>query len=596
MIVNVTSRAKFAFPEAPCALALPVFEDTFPVASPLLDEADARTLGRWHEKGLVRGKAEEVHFLPSAGDGYEGVLLLGLGKRDACSTETLRRAAGQGCATLSAHRLEQVVFDAASLPELAHGVVEGLLLGQYRFDSYKEHKPGDVAAPQVESITVVLESEAPAVMRRCEQARLACESANWARDLANTPPNDMTPSRLAGSILEMAEDAGCTGEVFHRDQLEALGMRAFLGVARGSVEPPTLTVLRYTQESATQTVALVGKGITFDTGGISLKPGQGMHEMKFDMCGAAAVAGAFRAIAALRPALNVVCVIPACENAPGGHAQRPGDIVRAYNGKTIEVHNTDAEGRLLKRFLPLGLTSFLAQISLVISMAAVQNMCTKYGALDAIFGQPQYAQIPLAILGIVMKFFQIAISIAVGMAAGCIPIVGYNIGAGRADRAKAVFTRLLIAEAAAGFLALLIVELFQNALVGIFGAANESAYYTEFAVKCFRIYLCMMPLATVNKGTFIFLQSIGKAVESTVISLTREVILGVALPILLPVFYGLDGLLYSFPAADILTFAVAAFIIRRTCLALTPPAGACADAHALPANKILSLESTSAGV
>ncbi|HOF41157.1 MAG TPA: M17 family peptidase N-terminal domain-containing protein, partial [Candidatus Hydrogenedentes bacterium] len=347
MIVNVTSRAKFVFAEAPCALALPVFEDSLPVESLLLDEADARTIARWHEKGLVRGKAEEVHFLSSTGRRYEGVLLLGLGRREACTTETLRRAAGQGCAALSAHRLERVVFDAASVPELAHGIVEGILLGQYRFDQYKERKPDAAAAPQVDNITIVLEADAHDVMRHCEQARLACESANWARDLANTPPNDMTPSRLAGAVLEMAEDAGCSGEVYHRDQLEELGMRAFLGVARGSVEPPTLSVLHYTQESATQTIALVGKGITFDTGGISLKPGQDMHEMKFDMCGAAAVAGAFRAIAALRPAINVVCVIPACENAPGGHAQRPGDVVRAYNGKTIEVNNTDAEGRLI---------------------------------------------------------------------------------------------------------------------------------------------------------------------------------------------------------------------------------------------------------
>ncbi|HQH52114.1 MAG TPA: leucyl aminopeptidase, partial [Candidatus Hydrogenedentes bacterium] len=112
-------------------------------------------------------------------------------------------------------------------------------------------------------------------------------------------------------------------------------------------EPPTLSVLHYKHDAATKTVAFVGKGVTFDTGGISLKPVQGMHEMKFDMCGAAAVFGAFRAIAALKPALNVVCVVPACENTPGGHAQKPGDVVRAYNGKTIEVNNTDAEGRLI---------------------------------------------------------------------------------------------------------------------------------------------------------------------------------------------------------------------------------------------------------
>ena len=222
------------------------------------------------------------------------------------------------------------------------------------------------------------------------------------------------------------------------------------------------------------------------------------------------------------------------------------------------------QGRLVKKFLSLGVTSFLAQISLVASMAAVQNMCMKYGALDPVFGRVEYAQIPLAVLDIVMKFFQIAISIAVGMAAGCIPIVGYNVGAGRRDRAKALFTKLLAAEAAVGAAALLVVELFPRQLIGIFGAANESVYYTAFAVKSFRIYLCMMVLATVNKGTFIFLQSLGKAVASTAISLTREIVFGVALPILFPLFWGLDGLLYSFPAADILTFLIAAVVIRRT--------------------------------
>lgn len=221
-------------------------------------------------------------------------------------------------------------------------------------------------------------------------------------------------------------------------------------------------------------------------------------------------------------------------------------------------------GRLMKRFLALGITSFLSQISLVVSMAAVQNMCTKYGAMDEVFGQAEYAQIPLAVLGIVMKFFQIAISIAVGMAAGCIPVVGYNIGANRKDRAKTLFSYLLIAEFAVGAVALLIVEVFPVQLIGIFGASNESAYYTDFAVKSFRIYLCMMPLSTLNKGTFIYLQALGKAVESTLISLTREVVFGVSLPIILPIFFGLDGLLYSFPVADILTFLFGAVIIRRT--------------------------------
>lgn len=219
---------------------------------------------------------------------------------------------------------------------------------------------------------------------------------------------------------------------------------------------------------------------------------------------------------------------------------------------------------LISRFLVLGMTSLLAQVSLVISMAAVQNMCMKYGAMDPIFGLEEYAQIPLAVLGIVMKFFQIAISISIGIAAGCIPIVGYNIGANRKDRAKTILTYLLISEFIVGAIALFIVELFPLQIANVFGAANESVYYSEFAVKCFRIYLCMMVVATVNKGTFIYLQAIGKALASTVVSMTREIIFGVFLPILLPIYFGLDGILYSFPLADLLTFIVAIYFIYHT--------------------------------
>ncbi|MDO4316039.1 MAG: MATE family efflux transporter [Oscillospiraceae bacterium] len=219
---------------------------------------------------------------------------------------------------------------------------------------------------------------------------------------------------------------------------------------------------------------------------------------------------------------------------------------------------------VIRKFIPLGACSFLSQISLVASMAAINNMIRKYGALDEVFSQTEYAQIPMAVVGIVMKFFQIVISIAVGTAAGCIPVVGYNIGAGRKDRAKDLFTLLLIVEAAVGAVALLIVELFPQQLIGIFGAKNESAYYTEYAVKCFRIYLCMMILATVNKGTFIYLQSLGKALASTAISLVREVVFGVGFALVLPLFFGLDGVLYSMPVSDILTFIIAAVVIRFT--------------------------------
>ena len=227
---------------------------------------------------------------------------------------------------------------------------------------------------------------------------------------------------------------------------------------------------------------------------------------------------------------------------------------------------------LAKQYLAMGMTSFLSQISLVAAMMAINNMIQKYGALDAVFSQPEYAQIPMAVVGIVMKFFQIVISIAVGLAAGCIPVVGYNVGAARNDRVKALFTRLLICEFAVGAVALIVVELFPQQLIGIFGAANESQAYTDFAVKAFRTYLCLMPLATLNKGTFIYLQSVGKALASTMISLIREVVFGVGFALLLPLWFGLDGVLYSMPVSDLLTFIVAAFVIAATYRQLSRPA------------------------
>ncbi len=219
---------------------------------------------------------------------------------------------------------------------------------------------------------------------------------------------------------------------------------------------------------------------------------------------------------------------------------------------------------LMKKFLALGITSFLTQISIVVSIAAIQNMCTKYGAKDPIFCQTEYAQIPLAVLGIIMKFFGIAVSVGVGLAAGCIPIVSYNIGAERKDRAKQLFTKLLLSEFLIGVVALIIIEIFPNALINIFGAANESEYYRNFAVRAFRIYLCMLPLHMLNKGAFIFLQAMGKAFQSVFISMMREIVFGVVFPILLPVFFGLDGVLYSFPVSDFLITIISAVIIIRT--------------------------------
>lgn len=237
-----------------------------------------------------------------------------------------------------------------------------------------------------------------------------------------------------------------------------------------------------------------------------------------------------------------------------------------FHSRIVRLHPADfcLKAKIVWRTLSLGACSFLSQISLVAAMAAINNMVRKYGALDPIFSQTQYAQIPMAVVGIVMKFFQIVISIVVGMAAGCIPIVGYNMGAERRDRVRTLFRRLLLCEALVGAVGLILVEGFPRALIGIFGAANESVYYTDFALRAFRIYLCMLVLACVNKACFIFLQAMGKAAASTALSMVREIVFGVGFALLLPLFWGLDGVLWSMPASDILTFAISAVLIVRT--------------------------------
>lgn len=234
--------------------------------------------------------------------------------------------------------------------------------------------------------------------------------------------------------------------------------------------------------------------------------------------------------------------------------------------KVVKLSKGDfrPETKIINRTLILGICSFLSQIALVAAMAAINNMIRKYGAMDAVFGQAQYAQIPMAVVGIVMKFFQIVISVVVGMAAGCIPIAGFNMGAGQKGRVKELLTKLLIAETCVGVVALIIVECFPIQLIGIFGAANESVYYTDFAVKAFRIYLCMLIFACINKAAFIFLQAMGKASASTMLSMVREIVFGVGFALLLPAFFGLDGVLYSMPLSDILTVVVSAIVIAMT--------------------------------
>ena len=242
-----------------------------------------------------------------------------------------------------------------------------------------------------------------------------------------------------------------------------------------------------------------------------------------------------------------------------------------FRMKTVQlsVHSFPLKGRLIAKFLPLGFTSFLSQFSLVLSMAVMNNMITKYGAVSA-FAVGGIADIPLAVQGIVMKYFQIVISIVVGMAAGCIPIVGFNYGAGQYSRCRAIMKRLLTAEFLVGLAALLLFECFPIQLISLFGTDNSPLYF-QFAKLAFRVYLCLTPLDCVCKASFIFLQSLGKPVESTLLSLIREVVLAVPTAILLPMLaarlFGLEngiyGLLLSMPVSVAITFIAAMVIDLR---------------------------------
>ncbi len=334
-----------------------------------LDRALAGVISDLQESGEVRGAADEVTLLHTLGKIEPArVVILGLGPRDRLSVERVRRAAAIASRTLrrsGAHNIGLALAWAEcglNLAQAARAQTEGALLGLYRFHRYKggfeggKHEPGlnpgdpsqSSIHSKIQSITILGRGREPALRAAVERGKILAESQNVARDLGNEPPNVLTPTAFAEAACKMAQEVGLQCDVYGPDWMREHRMGALLGVAQGSAEEPRMIVLRY--QGATNGepgLGLVGKGITFDTGGISIKPAASMEEMKFDMCGGAAVVGAMRAIALLKPAINVTGIVPATENMPGGKAYRPGDILRASNGKTVEILNTDAEGRLI---------------------------------------------------------------------------------------------------------------------------------------------------------------------------------------------------------------------------------------------------------
>jgi len=278
-------------------------------------------------------------------EGFPPVLVVGLGKGDEIDAEKLRVVAA--VAAKEAGRLEAASI-AWALPDgidsevAADALVTGTVLAAYRFDRFKSGNGDD--SPQLESLVLLGPAE---LAEAVAEARVAAEAQNRSRDLQGTPANFATPTFLAERAEEIAATSeALTVDVFGRAELEEQGMGGLLAVGQGSAEEPKLIVLRYAGGSG-PTIAFVGKGVTFDTGGISLKPGAGMHEMKMDMSGGAAVLESVAAIAELGLPLNLLAVVPTTENMPSGTAIKPGDVITQYNGKTVEVNNTDAEGRLI---------------------------------------------------------------------------------------------------------------------------------------------------------------------------------------------------------------------------------------------------------
>jgi leucyl aminopeptidase len=279
------------------------------------------------------------------------MLLAGAGERAKFTPDVLRRLGGAVLRFLKPKGIRQIgVILPAGLaaPELVEALAEGAILGDFEPDRYKTDPTKDEKT--VDSLTVAVPEVTPALAEALRRGGIVAGAQNHARSLANEPANLLTPLGMADQARSLAAQYGLDCEILDEPRMRQLGMGALLGVAQGSAEPPVLIVLRYVPEgyaAGGDNLALVGKGVTFDTGGISIKPSDGMEKMKYDMSGAAAVLGAMRAIAELKPAVAVTGYAPCVENMPSHKAQRPGDIVKTYCGKTVEVLNTDAEGRLI---------------------------------------------------------------------------------------------------------------------------------------------------------------------------------------------------------------------------------------------------------
>ena len=320
----------------------------------IIDEALDKAISQLIRQGEIKGKLNELTIIHSLGKlPAARVVVAGLGKQKELSQDKVRGAVAETCRLLRQKRVDSIatVAQGAGIAGItvegaAQAITEGALLGLYTF---RKHQTKEAEHGEVKRLTIVDadKGKLPALEQGCHKGRILAEATNLARDMVNEPSNYMTPTNMAEKATRLAETYGLEITVLEREQIQELGMGALLGVAQGSQQPPKFIVLNYKGSSAKKTdVALIGKAVTFDSGGISIKPAEGMGDMKGDMSGGAAVMAAMSAIAQLKPKINVMAIIPATENMPSGTAIKPGDILTAMDGKTIEIISTDAEGRL----------------------------------------------------------------------------------------------------------------------------------------------------------------------------------------------------------------------------------------------------------
>jgi leucyl aminopeptidase len=330
-------------------LVVPVFQGPEPGPG----VKDLRLLEAYEGARLTGKKNEQLLVPKQRGDRFaaDAVLLIGVGEKDRFDAAAARRALGKAGPT--ARRFGSVAttlplaFGAKDAAAAVQAAAEGLGLGAYRFDRYRTTSGDGTKDLRKVIVLGAPRWDARAMKAAVRRADVLVDATCWARDLVNTPAGDLPPAKIADAARAMAKEAGLTCKVWTEAQLKQGGFGGILGVGQGSVHPPRLIELTYTGAGKATPIALTGKGISFDSGGLSIKPADGMETMKDDMGGAASIMATMKAVARLKPKVNVIAAIPSSENMPSGSAQKPGDVIRHYGGKTSEVLNTDAEGRLV---------------------------------------------------------------------------------------------------------------------------------------------------------------------------------------------------------------------------------------------------------